>query len=82
MASSKKMEATMDKITVRVTYEGQNDRLDKVILEGLSNLVWYAQGYNHETGIRDICFDYHVVPEGKLRILHPDGTHEDIVPPK
>ena len=48
---------------VKVSYkfpEGINEKLDRFIIDALqgTDLKWYAQGYNFESGERDIAFDF------------------------
>lgn len=49
-------------VRVKVTYklsENINPMLDQTIRNKMKTINgdWYAQGYNIDTGIRDICFD-------------------------
>ena len=46
---------------IKITYDGDIDKkLDKKIISAMKSkgLKWYAQGKNHITNVRDICFDY------------------------
>ena len=50
---------------VKLTYEGFDPDVDEVIREALRGVgfSWYAQGFDLETNVRDICFDYSVDPQ-------------------
>ena len=46
--------------TNRILYSGKpNYKIDKEIIRACKSrgFVWYAQGYDYENDIRDICFD-------------------------
>lgn len=48
------------KVSVKVTYDGPLDlELDKKIREAMKSIggVWWAQGYDLTSDVRDICFD-------------------------
>jgi len=56
------------KIKIKVEYDLKTVKpkkvrdLDKIITEKIESIdgVWYAQGTNLETNIRDICFDLQI----------------------
>lgn len=55
---------------VRVTYiakDGLDEKLDAKITAALTlaGFSWYAQGFNLETEVRDICFDVPIIKDSK-----------------
>ena len=57
---------------IKVEYEGFNKDLDIEICELIKSIggKWYAQGFDHTSGMRDICFDLEYQPK-KLESINP-----------
>lgn len=60
----------IQKVQITVTYKIKDrlsETVDKRIGEIINSIggVWYAQGRNYTTGIRDICFDLDILQTKK-----------------
>lgn len=69
----------MSSLGIKVEYAGELDQeLDSMIKHAAKPGIWWAQGYDFGTSMRDICFDYKRSEDREQatsRILKIKGTH-------